>query len=91
MQYDYRCPDCNTVLTIERSIHEEPREPSCFDCHIPMIRKWDSPGVTFKGKGFYSTGGQCYTLDLGRQFRLMSASKNPTGSADGVFVLPGKG
>ena len=23
--------------------------------------------------------------------RLLSASKNPTGSADGVFVLPGKG
>jgi len=57
MQYDYRCPDCNGEITIERSIHEDPREPSCFDCHIPMIRKWDSPGVTFKGKGFYSTGG----------------------------------
>ena len=25
MQYDYRCPDCNTELTIERSIHEVPR------------------------------------------------------------------
>ena len=57
MQYDYRCPDCNTVLTIERSIHEEPREPSCFDCHISMVRKWGSPAITFKGKGFYSTGG----------------------------------
>jgi putative FmdB family regulatory protein len=57
MQYDYRCPDCNTVLTIERSIHEEPRDPSCFVCHITMVRKWDSPGITFKGKGFYSTGG----------------------------------
>jgi putative FmdB family regulatory protein len=57
MQYDYRCPDCNSEITIERSIHEDPREPSCFDCHIPMVRKWDSPAITFKGKGFYSTGG----------------------------------
>ena len=57
MQYDYRCPDCNRELTIERSIHENPRDPSCFDCHVTMIRKWDSPGVTFKGKGFYSNGG----------------------------------
>ena len=57
MQYDYRCPDCNSEITIERSIHENPRDPSCFDCHVTMIRKWDSPGVTFKGKGFYSTGG----------------------------------
>jgi predicted nucleic acid-binding Zn ribbon protein len=55
MQYDYRCPDCNGEITIERSIHEDPREPSCFDCHIPMIRKWDTPAITFKGKGFYST------------------------------------
>jgi putative FmdB family regulatory protein len=57
MQYDYRCTECNGELTIERSIHEDPREPSCFDCHVPMIRKWDSPAITFKGKGFYSTGG----------------------------------
>ena len=46
---------CNNELTIERSIHEEPREPTCFDCHVSMIRKWDSPSITFKGKGFYST------------------------------------
>jgi putative FmdB family regulatory protein len=57
MQYDYRCPDCNSELTIERSIHEDPRDPSCFDCHITMVRKWASPAITFKGKGFYSTGG----------------------------------
>jgi putative FmdB family regulatory protein len=57
MQYDYRCPDCNGEITIERSIHEDPRDPSCFECHIPMVRKWDSPAITFKGKGFYSTGG----------------------------------
>jgi predicted nucleic acid-binding Zn ribbon protein len=50
MQYDYRCPDCNSEMTIERSIHEEPRD-------IPMVRKWDSPAITFKGKGFYSNGG----------------------------------
>ena len=57
MMYDYNCPDCKAELTIERSIHEEPREPSCFECHIPMVRKWDAPSITFKGKGFYSTGG----------------------------------
>ena len=61
MQYDYRCPDCNAVLTIERSIHDDPRDPSCFDCHVTMVRKWDSPAITFKGKGFYSTGGEAET------------------------------
>ena len=57
MQYDYRCPDCNSVLTIERSIHEEPKDPSCFECHITMNRIYDAPGITFKGGGFYSNGG----------------------------------
>jgi putative FmdB family regulatory protein len=57
MQYDYRCPDCNSELTIERSIHEEASTPMCFECHETMSRVWDSPAITFKGKGFYSNGG----------------------------------
>jgi putative FmdB family regulatory protein len=57
MQYDYRCPDCKAEITVERKMTDEPRIPSCFDCHIPMIRKFDAPVVQFKGKGFYSNGG----------------------------------
>ena len=57
MNYDYKCDKCNSELTIERSIYAEASDPMCFDCHIPMIRKWDAPSITFKGKGFYSTGG----------------------------------
>ncbi len=44
-------------LTIERSIHEDAKEPGCFDCHLPMARVYDAPGIQFKGRGFYSTGG----------------------------------
>lgn len=54
MIYDYRCPECKAELTIERSIKDEARSPSCFECHITMIRKWDAPSIQFKGKGFYS-------------------------------------
>lgn len=57
MIYDYKCSQCNGEITIERSIHDEAREPTCFDCHIPMIRKWEAPGIQFKGSGFYSNGG----------------------------------
>jgi len=57
MMYDYRCTQCNTEITIERSIHDEPRSPSCFDCHIEMVRKFDAPSIQFKGGGFYSNGG----------------------------------
>lgn len=55
MQYEYRCPECNTDLTIERKITDEARNPSCFDCHIEMIRKWAAPSIQFKGRGFYTT------------------------------------
>jgi predicted nucleic acid-binding Zn ribbon protein len=56
MIYTYNCPDCKGEVAIERSIHDDtPRDITCFDCHIPMNRKWDSPAVTFTGKGFYTT------------------------------------
>lgn len=52
MQYDYRCPDCNAEMTIERKITDEARPPSCFDCHIEMVRKFDAPSIQFKGTGW---------------------------------------
>ena len=55
MQYDYRCPQCYSELTIERKITEDARNPSCFDCHVEMIRKFAAPSIQFKGRGFYST------------------------------------
>jgi putative FmdB family regulatory protein len=57
MIYDYKCSKCQEVLSVERSIHEEPKDPSCFVCHITMNRIYDAPGITFKGGGFYSNGG----------------------------------
>ena len=54
MQYEYRCPECNTDLTIERKITEDAKTPSCFECHVEMIRKWAAPAIQFKGRGFYS-------------------------------------
>ena len=55
MKYEYRCTECNSILTIERSIHEDAKDPGCFDCHLPMSRVFDAPAITFKGRGFYTT------------------------------------
>lgn len=55
MKYEYRCSECNSILTIERSIHEDAKDPGCFDCHVPMSRVYDAPAITFKGRGFYTT------------------------------------
>lgn len=55
MIYEYRCPECKGEMSIERAITDQERSPSCFDCHVTMIRKWAAPNIQFKGKGFYST------------------------------------
>jgi predicted nucleic acid-binding Zn ribbon protein len=56
MIYSFKC-ECGSTRDIEQSIHAEIIEPICTDCHQSMSRSWSSPAITFKGKGFYSTGG----------------------------------
>jgi putative FmdB family regulatory protein len=55
MIYDYKCDQCKTELSVERSIHAEANAPTCFDCHVPMNRVFSSPAITFNGPGFYTT------------------------------------
>ena len=56
MIYAFTC-DCGSTREIEQSIHSEIIAPICTDCYGSMSRVWSSPGITFKGGGFYSTGG----------------------------------
>lgn len=56
MIYAFAC-DCGSTREIEQSIHSEIIPPICTDCYGSMSRVWSSPGITFKGPGFYSNGG----------------------------------
>jgi putative FmdB family regulatory protein len=56
-QYDYKCEGCNSVQTIERSIHAESSSPMCVTCNKTMVQVYSVPGLKFNGSGFYSTGG----------------------------------
>lgn len=38
--YEYKCPNCSTLLLVERSIHAEASTPSCADCGSLMSRVW---------------------------------------------------
>jgi putative FmdB family regulatory protein len=55
MIYNYRCSSCGIEYEVERSIHAESSSPSCSTCHTEMIRKYETPAITFKGRGFYSS------------------------------------
>lgn len=57
MTYDYKCDSCSTEITTERSIHAEASNPNCYNCNQVMSRIYAVGAITFRGKGFYKTGG----------------------------------
>jgi len=55
--YDYRCPTCDSTVTIIRGITEDEVKPICITCQAEMPRAYDqAPAVTFKGKGWGKDG-----------------------------------
>lgn len=54
--YEYKCA-LGHLYKEERSMNEDQREYECPECQRPLIRIYNPSGITFKGKGFYSTGG----------------------------------
>jgi putative FmdB family regulatory protein len=55
--YEYECPGDGEIITIMRPMDEEPREYECPVCGSTLRRVYSTPGIQFKGTGFYSTGG----------------------------------
>jgi len=55
MTYDYECPKCGEVRTVERKITDAEEIYICATCNNNLVRKWSAPTVVFTGTGFYST------------------------------------
>ena len=55
--YEYECPGDGEIITITRPIDEEEGVYVCTVCTSTLRRVYSTPGVQFKGSGFYSTGG----------------------------------
>lgn len=57
--YEYKCADNGHLYIEQRSMSEDQQRKVCPqpDCKSELIRVFNSTIVTFKGKGFYSTGG----------------------------------
>jgi putative FmdB family regulatory protein len=55
MTYDYECPGCGDVRTIERKMTDPEETYICDACHTEFRRKWSAPSVVFNAPGFYST------------------------------------
>lgn len=55
-KYDYTCKGCNDEFELEKKI-TEPHPETCEKCGGDVVRIYAPVGVTFKGPGFYKTGG----------------------------------
>lgn len=51
--YDYKCPECHVIHTVEHSINDSP-EITCKLCKKVMRKVFSIGGISFKGEGFAS-------------------------------------
>lgn len=60
-QYDYTCDNSHDTI-VERPMTDKEGSYTCQEegCGLPLKRVYtitSAPGIIFKGKGFYKTGG----------------------------------
>lgn len=55
--YEYRCNKCMATQEFSRSIDERDEPVKCMACGLESSRVYNTPGIQFKGTGFYKTGG----------------------------------
>ena len=53
--YQYKCPHCEVILVVNRSLHDADPGYECETCKIPMNKVYSIGAVTFRGSGFYRT------------------------------------
>ena len=49
--YDYKCTQCNEIISITHSIKDEP-QLACDNCGDKLQKQFGLGGITFKGEGW---------------------------------------
>lgn len=57
--YEYECEANGHPYDETRGMSDPQQRTICPkpDCGSPLKRKWNTPPITFKGRGFYANGG----------------------------------
>lgn len=55
--YEYKCLECGYTFSKKQNIQDD-TYPECPKCHGTTKRLIQSPGLVFKGQGFYATDYQ---------------------------------
>lgn len=74
--YEYRCKDCGEQLEVVQSFSDDPLT-QCPRCSGTLRKVFYTPGISFKGSGFYKTDSRSAS-----SASVPSASKPATSSAD---------
>ena len=53
--YQYKCAKCSNDFELRKSYHEDSGKVDCPQCGKKANRVFCSPGIIFKGSGFYVT------------------------------------
>lgn len=53
-RYEYTCTRCGEELEVEAAM-SGPRPRTHRGCGGELKRRWNTPGISFKGGGFYRT------------------------------------
>lgn len=52
--YEYRCTDCDQRLEVVQAFSDDPLT-ECPHCRGRLKKVFSTPGIAFKGSGFYKT------------------------------------
>lgn len=52
--YEYRCRDCGEALEVRQAFTDDALT-ECPDCKGSLRKIFSTPGISFKGSGFYKT------------------------------------
>jgi len=72
--YEYRCEHCDENFDVMQSFQDEPLT-ACPTCGAPVKKVFTTPGIVFKGSGFYKTDSRD---------RKSRATEKSNGKSDGA-------
>lgn len=77
--YEYRCRDCDEELEVRQAFTDDPLT-ECPACSGDLRKLFSTPGIAFKGSGFYKTDSR--SGGSGSSGSGSSTTKSDTGGSD---------
>lgn len=73
--YEYRCTQCDSVLEVVQSIHEDALS-ECPTCGGKLRKLFGNVGIVFKGSGFYRTDNRGKSRSAGASANKPAAKES---------------